>query len=214
MHEQVGASSRLNSRTNPSSEDEQKFEQAFHEFYAEAWKSGIRAHHLKKWAPKVAETLSGGETKFIVLNGCYGGKGYNVDLQRKITEVQREVTQGALSFDPDDDHGHGVLIEAALRLGKEVDTKLRAEAGGATPDLVLSNGSQYVFADRRTRPKFKYGDATSSVDRTEAEEKKRLLSLGLDAGGGQYAKLYYEEIPLRSDWEVSEYDGIESLVML
>ncbi|KAL8276493.1 hypothetical protein RQP46_011094 [Phenoliferia psychrophenolica] len=153
MHEQVGASRRLNSRTNPSSEDEHKFEREFHELYAEAWKSGIRDHHLKSWASKVAETLSGGETKF---NGCYGGKGYNVDLQRKITE-------------------------AALRLRKEFDTKLRVEAGGATPDLVLSNGSQHVFADLRRV---------------------------------QNATLYYTEVPLRSDWEVSEYDGIESLIML
>ncbi|KAL8278767.1 hypothetical protein RQP46_008836 [Phenoliferia psychrophenolica] len=219
--EKVRASCSFNRNRSPSREVEKNHEKAFRKFFAEAWKDGIRAHHLNSWAPKVVETLSGGETKFIVLNsrceshllGPYtfkvfiqtkpagGAKGYSGDLQRKITEVQREVEQGALSFDPNNEHG--VLVEAALRLGKDVDTKLRAEAGGATPDLVAS---QYAFADP-SRPKFmiKYDDATNPVVRSEGEEKKRLLRLGLDAGGSkQYGvELYYAELPLGCDWEVN-----------
>ncbi|KAL8278768.1 hypothetical protein RQP46_008837 [Phenoliferia psychrophenolica] len=187
------------------------FQDEFKEFYKRAYEAGIRTGALWDWATEaVADELSGGKTKFIILNGSYMTKSFSDPLKRKIDEVLISVDRGTLSIDPSDDHG--VLVSALLLLGAEVDAKLRAQAGGATPDTVLDGGPPSSRDDFRFR--FKY-DTGNVEDRGESEERKRLLRLGLDAGAGEgEARLCYVEIPLRADWDVVERDGIEEITVL
>ncbi|KAL8277814.1 hypothetical protein RQP46_009797 [Phenoliferia psychrophenolica] len=198
-----------NSVTALSKTELTAFEHEFKEFYKRAYEAGIRTGALWEWATEaVADELSGGKTKFIILNGSYMTKSFSDPLKRKIDEVLISVDRGTLSID------HGVLVSSLILLGTHVDSKLRAQAGGATPDTVLDGEPPSSRDDFRFR--FKY-DTGNVEDRGERNERKRLLRLGLDAGAGEgEARLCYVEIPLRmrADWDVVERDGIEEITVL
>lgn len=233
-----GLSSRKANPQPPSTAVLADFEAEFHEFYTRAWAAGVRAKDLSQWAPKVAAAASEGEVKYILLNGCYGGKKFDPELCRIIDSVQAEVDSGAITFDPDDDHG--ILIESLLNLGRDVDAKLREERAREGRPLEDDEfidveerggwprspwGRSHAFEGEEVEhspwgPAYDEGEAGVAPvekgprrERSERDEKKRLLRLGLNAGGSD-TQLYFVEMPLKADWSVSEYDGIESLALI
>lgn len=109
-----------------------------------------------------------------------------------------------------------------MRLGKKVDEKLRrkTEGMGNVPDTFLANGVEWCYEDRAKLrfvfyPAAEWEEDGRKEDRGEAgktkevREKETILRLGLNAGSGNLALLYWTELPLLAEWETETYDGIE-----
>ncbi|KAF9068138.1 hypothetical protein BDP27DRAFT_1403395 [Rhodocollybia butyracea] len=169
----------------------------FLNFYARAWQYGYRVNDtIREWGCEFHQAKSNGRRKIIIYNSCYGGRSYSYALKSKICDVEKELESGMIQFDENDDHV--VLVEAVMRLGREVDEGQKS----------INSGEQI----ESTIPKEKIPVLGQLDMASERKERYRILRLGLNAGSGRLAHLRFDEIPLMSPWSMEEYDGIETIV--
>jgi len=172
---------------------------------AKAVSRGFTTSRITTMAREVEKESSKGRTKFVVYNACYGGFGISEPLKDLCKEVYSDST-----FHPDPNDEQAVLVEAAVRLGKQTHEGVK-------------NGSVDISAlePKEDRPRWspegtvvqrciKVLDFGSDAD--ESKRRRAFLDLGLFAGGGTCSRLVVAEVGLREEVRIQEYDGFETVI--
>lgn len=136
----------------------------------------------------------------IVINRCYGGFGVSEALIRRVAEER------GLTLYPDSRHGG--LLTTWWTVPPDDPNRVfseKAQSAAVWPGLSRVEKLQVnTFYSDFTIP------TGSSWDRTDPLLVKLVEELGTKADG-PHAELEVVEIPDGVEWEISEYDGIETI---
>jgi hypothetical protein len=135
----------------------------------------------------------------VIINKCYGGFGLSPRaIQLYLSKIGKECffyKQTGYSHQGNEKHEKVTLEEAekVSSLGISVYTK---DMG----DVIRQHTDEHFWYDGF------YGKERAKKELVETVEE-----LGVEKASGQHAKLYIADIPDDIEWELDEYDGVETI---
>lgn len=148
----------------------------------------------------------------IVLNKCYGGFGLSPKAIKRIAELQgKECYFFKDTFSP---RGH-----IAITIEEAESDKFFSAYSIPNPDEFLRQEKDWheMTGDEREASKKKYNSVYLKSDYGYDERNDPTLlqvihEIGESAASGQLAELKIVKIPDGIEWEIDDYDGIETAV--
>lgn len=135
----------------------------------------------------------------VVINGCFGGFGLSTEA-----EVAFLARKGKKAFFYIEDRGSGPVMECDYVRVSAAEAKTAFIHYTSTIDLGERIKSNVLFD---TESAYFCG---SEIDRSDPDLAAVVEELG-DKASGPFAALHVVEIPDGVDYEVDEYDGVESI---
>ena len=128
----------------------------------------------------------------IVLNKCYGGFGLSPIAIKEYLKLK-----GKDCFFYQKDYKTGMLNRVSVEVATTYDISLTKDYGEQIKEDWKSFDADYFY----------YND----IERTDLDLIKVVETLGESISSGSCAKLKVVEIPDDIEYEIDEYDGIESI---